>query len=281
FDGSPVQPGKDAPRPRGYREQDVIPAASRVAVPVSVSALAAAHAHDGALGLGEIVAPSVKIATAQRCKSRAALLRRVGQVGPIALRETGFSRAVFEVAGRQVEGNLTQTDLDEATAAVVPPRRAEGMLLPARPCSELEAPCVAAWVIAACDARGVFAVLHATYDPDGIELPAFEITAPRFAVPVRRGVPRVRPGVRLTMPAPMALLTEGEMPWAAVAFESTVALTLETLWIAPGDGLTFDQQLENLLRAERAHVRRAVAVVRGSGQRAAVRSLQWAADATP
>jgi hypothetical protein len=79
----------------------------------------------------------------------------------------------------------------------------------------------------------------------------------------------------------MALLTEGEMPWAAVAFESTVALTLETLWIAPGDGLTFDQQLENLLRAERAHVRRAVAVVRGSGQRAAVRSLQWAADATP
>ena len=63
--------------------------------------------------------------------------------------------------------------------------------------------------IVAADSRGGVAALAYAHQARSIELAAVELSAPRIAVPVRRGVTRVTPGAVLRSPAPIAVARFG------------------------------------------------------------------------
>jgi gamma-glutamyltranspeptidase/glutathione hydrolase len=278
YDGSALQPGRGAPRPRGYRPIDVVPDVARVAISPSIALLSLAHAHDGRLPVSELCAAGVRLAQAAGAAARSELLRRLGAGGILAARDGAFSRALLEVAGRAAGGNLTAADVQEAAALVERPVDNAGVLRLAHDAGfAAEAPeardarVLETVVACACDARGVLAALHAAHDPLGPEVPALEIAAPRLAVPVRRGVPRLRPGARLPSAAPIALLLDRSVPWAAVAVQTRGEVDWERLRVEGLGPLALEQALRGAaLRGPSA--RAAVAVVRaaraGGGARA-------------
>lgn len=263
FDGSVVQPGLNAPRPRGFQPNQPIPAAAFVGVSSSAAAMSAAHAHAGILPLSELAAAGAKLALSEGEKARAALIRRVGAAGPVAFRESSFVRSMLEVAGRPVQGNVTADDLQEVTAAVERPLQDAWSLTlpPANVTPERDL-----YVLAACasDARGGMAVLHAVTDDQGVSVPTQDVQAPRFAVPVRRGVPRVAPGTRLVMPAAAALLTEHDQPWAAIVVEAATTVDWSALQCKQRDGINLEPKLRDLL-GKQAPKSGALVVVQGTG----------------
>ena len=262
YDGSLLQPGKEAPRPRGFLPGDAIPDAARIAVSCSVHAMAAAHAQDGRTSLQELASAGVRLAQAQGAKSRAQLLRRIGDAGPLATREPSFVRPLLDLAGRPQGGNLTAADFQSAAARVsnLPLTSA---VLSVEHAAASDAPALEPVVACACDVRGVLAVMHCAYDPNGPYLSALELSAPRAASPVRRGVPRVSPGAPLGVPVPIAIALEASVPWAGVALEYPGAVSFDTLAGSSQAGLSIEQLLRALI--DQAHARAAIAVVRSSG----------------
>jgi len=274
FDGPLLQPGKGAPRPRGFhRDEDILPAA-RISVSAALAALYAAHAHDGSLSLTELAAPAAKAAAAAGAKGRAALLKRVGAGGHLAVRDHNFVRDLVEVAGRAVGGCVTDADLEDATAVVAPPDRSTHML---RVASSMRVPSpvpLDGFAVCACDGRGVVAVLHAVHDPDGVVVPTREVTASRAAVPVMRGVPRVTPGTAIGPHAPIALLADDTgVVWSGIAFDAAVEVGLDELDVERADGITIEQTLRRAVDGKPAGVRGACAVVRASVAGGPVRAL--------
>ncbi|PIE05413.1 MAG: hypothetical protein CSA75_04880, partial [Sorangium cellulosum] len=240
FDGSLLQPGKGAPRPRGFRDGDEVPTGSRIAVSPIGALLAAIHAHGGNVGMSELANAGVRVARLSCAPGRASLLRRVGSAGPIALRETSFARAMLGAAGRAEGGNVTPDDLNEVSATVSQPVLGNDVVSIAPPTVRLSCPAVDSVMVVACDHQGVFAVLHTAFDPDGLEIDPFEVTASRFAVPVRRGVPWTRPGTLLSMQVPIAILTKRGVPWASIAFNGASPVSWERLVESISPGLTLD-----------------------------------------
>lgn len=270
FDGSVVQPGKGAPRPRGFVSEDEIPTSARIPVAAIGAMLTAAHAHGGSLPMSELATPGVKLARAQRAAGRAALLRRVGAAGPVALREASFARSLLEIAGRPEGGNLTMDDIGDVQAQVDQPVVQDAVVHVRPPETRFDCPALETCMVVACDHRGVLAALHCTFDPDGVTVEPHEVTASKLAVPVRRGVPRVTPGARLRMPTPIALLTRRGVPWAALALEGIAPVD----WASFGQHLAPDITLEQSLRelmARAGVMRRSVAVVRDTRADAAPR----------
>lgn len=273
FDGSAVQPGLGAPRPRGFMSDDDVPIGARIAVAASGAVLAAAHAHDGSVAMSELATAGVRIARACRAPGRANLIRRVGEAGPIALREASFTRAMLEVAGRPEGGNVTTEDFAEVQASVGQPVVTDGAIHVQAAPSVLDAPSLECVVNVACDHRGVLAVAHCAYDPKGPEVAPHEVVASRFAVPVRRGVPRVRPGTPIRFPVPVALLTSGEVPWAAVGIEGVFGMDWAHVAARVAPDLTLEQSLRAILE-EGGPGRRALTVIRGSTADVAPRACE-------
>jgi gamma-glutamyltranspeptidase/glutathione hydrolase len=119
-------------------------------------------------------------------------------------------------------------------------------------------------VVVACDHRGVLAAIHCTFDPDGVPVVPHEVTASKLACPVLRGVPRVRPGTPLGLPTPVALLTQRDVPWAAIGWEGMFVLPWDRLETQISLDLTVEQSLR-ALASETGNLRALVAV---RGQRA-------------
>jgi gamma-glutamyltranspeptidase/glutathione hydrolase len=262
YDGSMLQPGKDAPRPRGFRPGEEIPEAARVAVSSSVHAIAAAHAQDGRSSLLELANAGGRLAQSEGAKVRAQLLRRIGEVGALAMRDPAFVRPLLDLGGRPVGGNLTAADFESAAAQVATLPLTSGILLVGRePASHVAA--LEPVLACACDARGMLAVVHCGHDPSGLLLPSLELAAPRAAAPVRRGVTRVPPGAPLPVPAPIAIAIEASAPWAAIGVESTGDVSFEPLVGAADAGLSIEQLLRAVI--DQARARAAVAVVRSPG----------------
>lgn len=277
YDGSLLQPGLGAPRPRGYRESDPIPDVARVAVSSAVAAITIAHAQDGLVSLNELAGPAAKLARAHGAAGRAALLRRVGQVGLGALRETAFLRGVLDIVGSSQGGHVTEDDLREVSAEAGVPVRSGSAITPppAPPVDEL--PEVETRVAVACDARGVLAVLHLVFDARGVELPSQELTASRFAAPVRRGVTRVPVGARRTVPAPIGMLLAQSSPWAAIAFDGIEPVVWDALDRPRDEGITLEQRLREA-QVARGGSRRVVALVRGDRGANAIRTIDVRAE---
>lgn len=270
-DGSVLQPGREAQRPRGFKEGEAIPDAAWVGVSSSVHAMTAAHAQNGRISLPELASAGAKLALSEGAKERAKLIRRIGEVGVIATRESAFVRPMLDVGGRPSGGNLTSVDFEQAAAITTRSEATTGMLhLREQP---IDSPAVLEPVIAcACDVRGVLAAMHCGYDPKGLSVAPLELEAPRLAVPVRRGVPRVSPGAYLPVVVPIAIMLESSVPWAAAGVETYRQVDLEPLAAADKAGLTMEQSLRAVIDSVQA--RAAVAVIRGGGANATVRIVR-------
>jgi gamma-glutamyltranspeptidase/glutathione hydrolase len=188
------------------REQE-IPDAARVAVPGSIAACALAHAGDGRLSLSRLVRHGVEIARDAGAKGRATALERIARSGAAGLR--ALARPLVAVAGRSEGGVLSEDDLAGVRPASARPleigsgksRRTIWIVPWPAPAGEQRRH----QIIVAADVRGVVCVLSWAADEHGVAIPDLELTAPRDAVAVRRGVPRVRPGEPLPCPAPIAI----------------------------------------------------------------------------
>jgi hypothetical protein len=218
FDGRVGQPGLGAPRPRGFQPGQPVPLSARVGVPLGVLAVLVACARHGGAARASILRGGVVAAKRAGASARAALLERIAEAGPVALQEAAFARPFVRIAGRSEGGLLTEQDLGA---------------IPSVDCAARERPSVAGalvevpWageganegrhdslgdgaVVMAVDSRAVFAVLTYRRVTEGAAIDDLQLIAPCLAEPVMRGVPRVRPGVRLPAPAPIALRRDSQ-----------------------------------------------------------------------
>lgn len=213
-DGRPRQPGKGAPRPRGFTPDQAIAPASRVGISALPAALAAALASSGTATLSQAMAPAVASADGPRKD----LLKKLAQRGPSYLASGPVAGELVAACGRLAGGLVTALDLDEVMPAITPvdetPLAGGGRVatfipwrLPViteRGAGEVRAG-THTEIVAATDHRGLFAVACYERSDDGVPVPELGITAPFSATPVLRGQPRVRPGAPITTAAPIAL----------------------------------------------------------------------------
>jgi gamma-glutamyltranspeptidase/glutathione hydrolase len=212
FDGRAAQPGRSAPRPRGFVDETSIPPAAHVAAPRSIAMLVLLSGYRGKATLGELCRAGVAAAEAKGDKARAGVLRRVGAAGVLALRAPEVASALLAVGGPVAGGTLTAADIEEAapsqTDALVEERGISVFGVPFAPPEGEEDGDVGggdAEAVVACDGRGVIAALSFVPARNGIPVPGLELTLGRHAVPVRRGVTRLAPGTVLPAPAPIAV----------------------------------------------------------------------------
>jgi gamma-glutamyltranspeptidase/glutathione hydrolase len=223
-DGRVRQPGKGAPRPRGFTSDQPIAPASRVGVSALPAALAAALASSGTATLAQAMGPAVASASGPRKE----LLQRISRRGPSALASEPIAGEIVAMCGRVAGGLVTVDDLDAVLPAISPaeevslagPARKATLVPWRRPAiterdTEVEARAAShVEVVAATDHRGLFAIACYERPEDGVAIEALGVTAPFVASPVLRGQARVRPGVPIVTAAPIALLrtsTEGAM----------------------------------------------------------------------
>lgn len=209
FDGRSAQPGKGAPRPRGFVDEAAIPDGARVAVPRSLGMLALLHSYRGRAGLRELARAGVALAESAGAKRRASFIRHVGSAGLLAIRSAEVSRALLAVGGPVAGGALSEGDLEEIapaeTDALASPM-GEGLSAFTSPFAVPEGAAPTAEIVVACDARGVIAALAYAPARDGVAVPDLELVVAREAVPVRRGVTRLPPGTVLPMAAPVGIV---------------------------------------------------------------------------
>lgn len=217
FDGRLRQPGRGAPRPRGFVSAGDVPPAARVAVPWLVPALFGALSTVGSATPSRAFGPAMALAkgTARRDVLDAVLAR-----GGRALSERAIGEGLLAAGGRLAGGLLTREDL-EAAAGLSAPLEHErvGELSVGRPPwrDAARADGGRVHVIAAIDRNGMGALAcFETVDGEGISLEELQLVAPLRAVPVRRGAERLRPGTPLAASTPLAVVARSGMLEAVV-----------------------------------------------------------------
>jgi gamma-glutamyltranspeptidase/glutathione hydrolase len=209
IDGRVRQPGRGAPRPRGFVSGEPVPDAARVGAAALPAALATALASLGTRSLQTASSPAVDWARV-RSPDRAALLRSLARRGAPILADDAVAGELTAVAGRGSQGLLTQDDLAEVRPELV--RCTERSLGPS---GVLMVPWstggardgATTQVVAAADGRGLVAVASYQVAADGLPIPALGLVAPLAATPVMRGKPRVPAGEPCAAAAPIALRT--------------------------------------------------------------------------
>lgn len=201
IDGRVRQPGKGAPRPRGFVDGDDIPDAAWVAATALPAALAATVALVRTTTLTRLAGPAIEIAK-DRSEGRTKLLRGIGRRGAGALTERAVADELVASFGRTAGGLLTVEDFAEPAITAEP----AGPRVPWLATEAAPARDTIVHVIAAGDARGRFAVACYEDAHEGIAFDAFDLVMPRLAEPVRRGQTRVSPGAARPAPAPIGLV---------------------------------------------------------------------------
>jgi gamma-glutamyltranspeptidase/glutathione hydrolase len=208
LDGRQRQPGLGGKRPRGLQPDDVVPDQARIAVPTGVIAALVALGYDKDRKLSGIISPGVALARRAGADARAALLQRIRDVGAGAFADQAIHRPLLHVAGPSEGGMLTSADF--TTVPVVDHAAQRSMHDGGQ---RLTTPWVAekgpqrsdSVLIGAVDRHGIAAILCCHTADTGLAVPALELLAPFAAEPVRRGVPRTRPGQFLPAPSPIAI----------------------------------------------------------------------------
>lgn len=243
FDGRPVQPGKEAARPRGFVEGQAVPDAARVAAARTVPMMFLLHAYGGRTSLSTLAKHGADVAIGQGAKVRARVLRRVGAAGVIGLRTEGVHDALLAAANSVAGGALTEADLENVMPGDADARtlyQADGDVHVAgwpwsgEGASDLDV----GWnvdVVVAADHWGGVAALSFAHQPKGVDLPGVELSAPRLAVPVRRGVTRIAPGTPLRAPGPVGIARFGR--------ELSLAFGLSGAW-QKGEKALFEGDLD-------------------------------------
>lgn len=232
FDGRLLQPGAGLKRPRGFVADEEVPPAASAAATTAVAAALVAHAYDGGQKLANIVKPGIQRARQSGADARAELLTRVRAAGAGALADPRFVRELLKVAGPVEGGALGQPDFDVSSVVIDMPAAeavlAEQQLLTVPwegEALEVSPALGRGHAIIAIDVRGVAAGVCFRRVSDGLAVPSLELEIPLCAVPVRRGVPRIVPGTRLTAPAPMAITVAGGAAIEIVALPAAANLS--------------------------------------------------------
>jgi hypothetical protein len=242
FDGRALQPGKGLARPRGFTHGEAVPDAAHAAVPRSIGALALAQRQRGRQAFARLADRGVALARDAGEELRAKTIATAAREGPsFAIRDPHRS-ALLAAAGPLARGVLTGEDLDDARAGERPATddKVEGatLVLPAAlgDASMLgaESPTSVGGAggfeaIAAVDAQGVATCLVAWLDDSGVLVPELGVSLPACGVPVRRGVPRVRPGEPRDLAMPMAIVERGADLRIAVAGARADACRIDDL----------------------------------------------------
>ena len=232
FDGRLRQPGLGAKRPRGFTQDDSIPIGARFAVPHAVSAAAVAHSYDRTGPFADLVRRGIRQARQAGANSRVNVLEKVQSLGGRYLSDAVVARPLLHVAGASEGGLLTQADLVSVpnldSAATSHTELGEWFVVPWSD-GESETTCTAVngntlrteqtaasdaepssrsnvtHLLLAVDARGIFAGASYQHTLSGVEIAELQLVAPKAAIPVRRGVPRLTPGSGLPAPSPIAV----------------------------------------------------------------------------
>jgi gamma-glutamyltranspeptidase/glutathione hydrolase len=262
-----VQPGRGVSRPRGLKPDETLTPSAQAAAPRSLAALALLHAYGGKRPLGAAARHAALVARRAGAAQRAALLDALERHGAAALRSGEVVRALLAAAGPAAGGLLSEEDLVDPVPGDQPLRfsreaaRDEGaeVSLPPFPSSG-EAPRPADLVFVAADRHGQVVALVASPDADGLWVPELELSLPRDADPVRRGVPRVTPGTPRPMAVPAALVRRPRDGWyAAVALQGARSLDPAAL---PVTAVNLSDQLLTLKQGAEAALALAASVVR-------------------
>jgi hypothetical protein len=242
IDGRVRQPGRNAPRPRGFLERDEVPDAAWVAVPALPAALAATVALVRTSTLSRLAAPAIELAK-ERSEERAKLLRAIGRRGGGALAERGVADELIAAFGRMAGGILTIEDLAAPEVSVLPAKARVPWLDDLRDAGAARQAKTTVHVVAAGDARGRFVVACYEDAREGITFEPLDLVVPRLAEPVRRGEVRVRPGAARPALAPIGLASAGGTIIAAIGkpladrttddLDAILAKVAETAWTAP------------------------------------------------
>ncbi len=228
IDGRTLQPGKNAQRPRGWKSEAEVPPTARVGAPRSLGVMTLLHASRGKTSLAQLVKPGVLAAENAGALARASLLRRFGASGQTILRSDDFIESIVAAAGPVVGGVLTAEDLEGAVPDDLPAKTTNvgaDTLVIGVPWDLPLGRFTDAEVLLACDGRGIVVVL--AYAParvgEGVLVPELGILLGYHAHPVRRGIPRTKPGTPLDMPAPIAVaMRAGAATAVALLGKSTV-----------------------------------------------------------
>lgn len=241
FDGRVRQPGKGAPRPRGFQRDEPIPDAARVGAPSLPGALFAAQGAFGKLTLLQVAAAALD---ASKKTPRGDVLRAIVERGPLALAERGIGGELVAVVGRLEGGLLTLDDLADPEVRAAPCDRARAgaadvAWLPWAPASMGARH---AHVVLAADWHGTIACAAFEAPPDGVRIDALGLVAPLGAEPVRRGETRVSPGTALDSAAPLAVREESSkatlaLGWIGATFtrDALAAWASDTTWVVGED----------------------------------------------
>lgn len=206
FDGRVRQPGRNAKRPRGVPEGVEPPRAARVGVPCSVPALAVALGYGASSTLARLVQPGVVLARELGAARRAAVLKRVGEVGALSLAEPELSLALVRAFGAPNGGLLTPADFSAPQGldlAAVELEQSGRKLLGVPWAAAAQRPFTRGVGVCAIDINGLVAAAMFEAQPEGSYVEELELSAPLLAVPTLRGVARVTPGTALPAPAPI------------------------------------------------------------------------------
>jgi gamma-glutamyltranspeptidase/glutathione hydrolase len=237
FDGRLRQPGLGTKRPRGFLNEDEIPAAARIAVPQSIAAAVVAHACDRSGPIGEVLRRGIRQARQVGSEARAEVLQSIRGQGARALSSPSVARPLLYVAGISEGGLLTSADLaavsdldvaarshptmpdwmevpwagEESTSVAglegrfsLPSAEAVEKGVPLDPTSTRSSDSIS-MVLCAVDSRGVFAGAAYVWTTNGIAIEELDLEAPASAIPVMRGITRIAPGCPLPSAVPIAI----------------------------------------------------------------------------
>lgn len=224
FDGRCRQPGLGTKRPRGFLPGQSIPEAAYAPVPGSVAAALVACAYTPGTSVTSVVRRGITAARKAGAARRAAVLERVSSLGAGFLGDGLLKGPLLGELGPAQGGLFSSGDLAppreiDRTAVEVdglwqapwaePPKPSAGEGPEGASTSERiedsAAQAAENHVLCAVDVHGRFVALAFERWRDGILLPELELSLPRLAVPVRRGVPRVEPGASLRAVAPLGI----------------------------------------------------------------------------
>jgi gamma-glutamyltranspeptidase/glutathione hydrolase len=205
IDGRLRQPGKNAPRPRGFLSAEEVPPSARVAVPSLPTAIATALSMFGTQTPRQVADPA--LAALERKHPRRALLEALAREGPSVLAKDPFAEALTTAFGRLAGGVMTSDDLRAPRA-------------PAEACAILGGGAFAPFeediahgelhAVCAADRRGGVAVACYEIVRDGFSIEALGVIAPLRAEPVMRGVRRLEPGTPLPCASSVCLVATDE-----------------------------------------------------------------------
>jgi hypothetical protein len=175
------------------------------------------------LGLSQLVEAGAVAADDDGAPRRAALLRQAASEGPTLLSRDAVRDALLAAAGPLARGALTPKDLEDARAVDRPAASdaVEGASIVTVAADVASGAggrvSKALSAIVAIDPQGVAACLLADLGPSGVAVDEFQISLPACGHPVRRGIPRTRPGEVLPMPASLAIVERDEVRVALAA----------------------------------------------------------------